>query len=470
MTATKFLSLYSTSTSSLALSLDILTAFVYSVTCRLKVYLKIDDSVRTIILGMPSKPFLAKGILLSETTNGMTYLPTFTMSSNCARVRWEEDEVATLHQLSFLHEALPDIEVVCMFQAKHRHTLHITQVVKCKLSRLKNEKGLVTGAQIRRTHARLSKAIKRYNISIKDKPITPCEKCGRLVFRRQITRQLLPSLAESTSTKRRCYADVYICNQCKKHLASDSNRLWILQETGFNPALPFESDLNPIEARLVSIRIPFAKIRELTYDANVVLLFHDCMWVEKESYLQLLMVWRKQFLPATMDALATLAGMQKSFRDMTGVALNLEEAASADEEMEDLSCADCVSDMDRSICDIDQALLEHVRLELKQKLKEGYKESIIAMQKEILRKRQAGKLPGDITALKTWWDIHSKWPYPTEAEKRKLVEETGLEMRQVNNWFINHRKRNWNDRSPASTSSNSTPSREGFPPSRNPEN
>ncbi|KAI5073000.1 hypothetical protein GOP47_0013106 [Adiantum capillus-veneris] len=189
-----------------------------------------------------------------------------------------------------------------------------------------------------------------------------------------------------------------------------------------------------------------------------------------ESYLQLLMVWRKQFLPATMDALATLAGMQKSFRDMTGVALNLEEAASADEEMEDLSCADCVSDMDRSICDIDQALLEHVRLELKQKLKEGYKESIIAMQKEILRKRQAGKLPGDITALKTWWDIHSKWPYPTEAEKRKLVEETGLEMRQVNNWFINHRKRNWNDRSPASTSSNSTPSREGFPPSRNPEN
>ncbi|KAI5063852.1 hypothetical protein GOP47_0020522 [Adiantum capillus-veneris] len=146
MTATKFSSLYSTSTSSLALSLDILTAFTHSVTCRLKVYLKIDDSVRTIILGMPSKPFLAKGILLSETTNR-------------ARVRWEEDEVATLHQLSLLHEALPDIEVVRMFQAKHPHTLHTTQAVKCKLSRLKNEKGLVIGAHIRRTHARLSKAI-----------------------------------------------------------------------------------------------------------------------------------------------------------------------------------------------------------------------------------------------------------------------------------------------------------------------
>ncbi|WP_219823847.1 hypothetical protein, partial [Enterobacter cloacae complex sp. CH23B] len=97
-----------------------------------------------------------------------------------------------------------------MFQAKHPHTLHTTQAVKCKLSRLKNEKDLVTGAQIRRTHARLSKPIKRYNKSIKEKPITPCEKCGHLLFCHQLTRQLLPSVAESTSMKRRRYADVYV--------------------------------------------------------------------------------------------------------------------------------------------------------------------------------------------------------------------------------------------------------------------
>ncbi|KAI5076799.1 hypothetical protein GOP47_0008864, partial [Adiantum capillus-veneris] len=55
---------------------------------------------------------------------------------------------------------------------------------------------------------------------------------------------------------------------CKKHLTSNSNRLWRLQETGFNPTLPFVSNLNPIEARLVSIPIPFDKIRELTYDGQ----------------------------------------------------------------------------------------------------------------------------------------------------------------------------------------------------------
>jgi hypothetical protein len=30
-----------------------------------------------------------------------------------------------------------------------------------------------------------------------------------------------------------------------------------------------------------------------------------------------------------------------------------------------------------------------------------------------------------------------------EDEKEKLIQETGLELKQVNNWFINQRKRNW---------------------------
>lgn len=36
------------------------------------------------------------------------------------------------------------------------------------------------------------------------------------------------------------------------------------------------------------------------------------------------------------------------------------------------------------------------------------------IREEILRKRRAGKLPGDTTSvLKSWWQSHSKWPYPT---------------------------------------------------------
>lgn len=45
---------------------------------------------------------------------------------------------------------------------------------------------------------------------------------------------------------------------------------------------------------------------------------------------------------------------------------------------------------------------------------QGFKSKIEDVREEILRKRRAGKLPGDTTSvLKTWWQQHSKWPYPT---------------------------------------------------------
>ncbi|XP_065020397.1 homeobox protein knotted-1-like 6 [Musa acuminata AAA Group] len=38
---------------------------------------------------------------------------------------------------------------------------------------------------------------------------------------------------------------------------------------------------------------------------------------------------------------------------------------------------------------------------------------------------------------KNWWELHYKWPYPS------LAESTGLDMKQIDNWFINQRKRHW---------------------------
>ncbi|KAM7276408.1 hypothetical protein ACFE04_018274 [Oxalis oulophora] len=100
----------------------------------------------------------------------------------------------------------------------------------------------------------------------------------------------------------------------------------------------------------------------------------------------------------------------------------------------------------------ERSLMERVRLELKHELKSGYKEKIVDIREEILRKRRAGKLPGDTTSvLKNWWQSHSKWPYPTEEDKARLVQETGLQLKQINNWFINQRKRNWHSNPSSST-------------------
>ncbi|XP_019415059.1 PREDICTED: homeobox protein knotted-1-like 3 isoform X2 [Lupinus angustifolius] len=100
----------------------------------------------------------------------------------------------------------------------------------------------------------------------------------------------------------------------------------------------------------------------------------------------------------------------------------------------------------------ERSLMERVRHELKHELKQGYKEKIVDIREEILRKRRAGKLPGDTTSvLKAWWQSHSKWPYPTEEDKARLVQETGLQLKQINNWFINQRKRNWHSNPSPST-------------------
>ncbi|KNA15417.1 hypothetical protein SOVF_098500 [Spinacia oleracea] len=100
----------------------------------------------------------------------------------------------------------------------------------------------------------------------------------------------------------------------------------------------------------------------------------------------------------------------------------------------------------------ERSLMERVRQELKHELKQGYKDKIVDIREEILRKRRAGKLPGDTTSvLKAWWQSHSKWPYPTEEDKARLVQETGLQLKQINNWFINQRKRNWHSNPSSST-------------------
>lgn len=39
------------------------------------------------------------------------------------------------------------------------------------------------------------------------------------------------------------------------------------------------------------------------------------------------------------------------------------------------------------------------------------------------------------------WAVSSQHPYPTEDEKRHIAAQTNLTLLQVNNWFINARRR-----------------------------
>ncbi|XAR50202.1 hypothetical protein NMG60_11004464 [Bertholletia excelsa] len=82
--------------------------------------------------------------------------------------------------------------------------------------------------------------------------------------------------------------------------------------------------------------------------------------------------------------------------------------------------------------------------ELKDKLLRKYSGYISSLKHEFSRKKKGGKLPREARQiLLNWWTVHYKWPYPTEADKVALAESTGLDQKQINNWFINQRKRHW---------------------------
>jgi hypothetical protein len=46
------------------------------------------------------------------------------------------------------------------------------------------------------------------------------------------------------------------------------------------------------------------------------------------------------------------------------------------------------------------------------------------------------------TALRAWFNAHRQFPYPSETDRGRLSEETGLTSTQVSNWFTNARRRN----------------------------
>ncbi|KFQ18278.1 Homeobox protein PKNOX2, partial [Merops nubicus] len=57
-------------------------------------------------------------------------------------------------------------------------------------------------------------------------------------------------------------------------------------------------------------------------------------------------------------------------------------------------------------------------------------------------KNKRGVLPKHATnIMRSWLFQHLMHPYPTEDEKRQIAAQTNLTLLQVNNWFINARRR-----------------------------
>ncbi|KAK8580488.1 hypothetical protein V6N13_143573 [Hibiscus sabdariffa] len=82
--------------------------------------------------------------------------------------------------------------------------------------------------------------------------------------------------------------------------------------------------------------------------------------------------------------------------------------------------------------------------ELKSHLLRKYSGYLGSLKQQLSKKKKRVKLPKEARQkLLSWWELHYQWPYPSESEKVALAESTGLDQKQINNWFINQRKRQW---------------------------
>eukprot|EP00970_Alexandrium_tamarense_P002786 scaffold390_cov191-Alexandrium_tamarense.AAC.1 len=68
------------------------------------------------------------------------------------------------------------------------------------------------------------------------------------------------------------------------------------------------------------------------------------------------------------------------------------------------------------------------------------------------KKRTTMRLPQEtVNYLKAWMmsPEHISHPYPSEQEKAEIMVETGIELKQLTNWFLNNCKRYWKPREKA---------------------
>ncbi|RXH96210.1 hypothetical protein DVH24_008714 [Malus domestica] len=150
-----------------------------------------------------------------------------------------------------------------------------------------------------------------------------------------------------------------------------------------------------------------------------------------ESYCEILFKYKSDLTRPFDEAITFLNKMETQLNTLTN---NTNDAAGSSDE-EDWSGGEIEAQ------DSPRTKEDH---ELKDKLLRKYSGYISTLKHEFSKTKKKGKLPKEARQiLFDWWNLHYKWPYPTEADKISLAQVTGLDQKQINNWFINQRKRHW---------------------------
>ncbi|KAK3272201.1 hypothetical protein CYMTET_19491 [Cymbomonas tetramitiformis] len=79
-----------------------------------------------------------------------------------------------------------------------------------------------------------------------------------------------------------------------------------------------------------------------------------------------------------------------------------------------------------------------------QEINRVHGQEILTLKRKFVTRKKPEKLPAEAVAIfRDWWSRNIVWPYPTDEERKELAKASGLQLPQVNNWYINMRKRHW---------------------------
>ncbi|KAI3765279.1 hypothetical protein L2E82_15309 [Cichorium intybus] len=157
-----------------------------------------------------------------------------------------------------------------------------------------------------------------------------------------------------------------------------------------------------------------------------------------EAYCEMLIKYEQELSKPFKEAMIFLSRIESQFK---AISFSASDSGCGDGGMDRNGSSEEDLDVDVNNNMVDPQAEER---ELKGQLLRKYSGYLGSLKQEFMKKRKKGKLPKEARQqLLDWWTRHYKWPYPSEAQKLALAESTGLDQKQINNWFINQRKRHW---------------------------
>ena len=168
-----------------------------------------------------------------------------------AYLQWSIEEEVVLKELLKENAHLPIKELAHYFYS-NVSMCHSIDAIQAKLHSLQSKDSNV-GKQAQTS-------IQLFLKAIEDTQTIACSICARLMFAKSIK-----SMKSSTQNKANP-----TCKTCHKNSKNEEpNYLAILGAHTFSLSIPVVAPLNSIEALLISIRIPFAQIRQLTHNISL---------------------------------------------------------------------------------------------------------------------------------------------------------------------------------------------------------